>query len=390
MTFDFDTPIPLKNTHSAKWDMAEQATAATGDNIIAMWVADMDFCPAPAVTAALQGEIDRNTYGYFGNDSTVRAAICDWMRTEHDWAIDPSWITFTNGVVHGFSMLLEAFTEPDDEVLLFTPVYHAFARKITAKGRTVLECPLVLREGRYDMDLAAAESLVTDRTKAVVHCSPHNPGGRLWSSEETLALARFAARHDLKLISDEIHQDLTFPGHKHIPTAHAAPEQLDRTIIITAASKGFNLAGGETGFIITPDDTLRAAVARANAAHGGSPNRFGMTMTEAALTGGKDWSTAVRAYIESNFRLFKTRVDAIPGLACMDMASTYLAWVSFEDTGMEMAEFQNRVGEAGIAVNAGPTFGEGGENFLRFNLAMPRSFIEDACTRLEAAFSDLQ
>lgn len=192
------------------------------------------------------------------------------------------------------------------------------------------------------------------------------------------------------MISDEIHQDLAFPGHKHMPTAIAAPAQLNRTIIITAASKGFNLAGGETGFIITPDDTLRQAVIRSNASHGGSPNRFGLTMTEAALTGGKDWSLAVREYIAGNFALFKSRIDAIPGLSCMDMACTYLAWVSFEDTGMERPEFRARVGNAGIAVNDGPDFGKGGEAYLRFNLALPRSYVEEACTRLEAAFSDLQ
>lgn len=390
MTFDFDTPVPLKNTHSAKWDLAAKATEATGDNIIPMWVADMDFSPAPAVTKALQAEIDRNTYGYYGDDSTVRAAICNWMRTEHDWEVQPGWIHFTHGVVHAFAILLEAFSEPGDEILLFTPVYHAFARKIRAKGRVPIECQLTLQDGQYHMDLDAAAALVTGRTKAVVHCSPHNPGGRLWTPQETTALADFAAEHGLKLISDEIHQDLCFPGAKHTMTACAAPQHLDRTIVITAASKGFNLAGAETGFIITPDDDLRAEVASAHASHGGSPNRFGLVMTEAALTGGKDWSNAVRRYIADNFALFSARVSAVPGLACMEMNSTYLAWVDFSGTGMEMAEFQKRVGDAGLAVNDGPSFGAGGESYLRFNLAMPRSFIEEACTRLEAAFGDLQ
>ena len=390
MTFDFDTPIPLKGTHSQKWDGAAKFTEAKGDDIIPMWVADMDFAPPPAVTEALQREIDRNTFGYFGDDSTTRAAIVDWMAGQHDWQIAPDWIQFTNGVVHGFSIILEAFSEPGDGIMLFTPVYHAFARKIAAKGREVVECPLANRGGHYHMDLEAAAAAITDRTRIVVHCSPHNPAGRIWSPEETAALARFARDHDLILISDEIHQDLAFPGHRHTMTARAAPLAQDRLITITAASKGFNLAGGETGFMITENDRLRASLTRANMSHGGSPNRFGMLMTEAAFRHGADWSLAVRRYLADNFALFKTRIDAIPGLTCMDMTSTYLAWVDFSGTGMATAEFSARVGEAGIAVNAGPSFGAGGENFLRFNLAMPRSLIEAACTRLETAFGDLQ
>lgn len=390
MKFDFDTPIPLKGTHSMKWDGAQKFTAAEGEDIIPMWVADMDFAPPAAVTEALQAEVDRNTYGYFGDDSTTRAAIADWMADKHDWQISPDWLHFTNGVVHGFSIILEAFSKPGDGVLLFTPVYHAFARKIAAKGRDLVQCPLSLRDGIYHMDLEAAQKAITPNTKIVVHCSPHNPGGRIWSVEETAELAEFAAKNDLILISDEIHQDLTFPGESHSMTARAAPSSEDRLITITAASKGFNLAGGETGFMITQNDALRDELSKSVMSHGGTPNRFGMLMTEAAFRHGSEWSHAVRHYIADNFRLFKSRVDAIPGLACMDMKSTYLAWVDFSPTGMALPEFSERVGKAGIAVNAGPSFGMGGENFLRFNVAMPKSLVEKACDRLENAFSDLQ
>ena len=262
---------------------------------------------------------------------------------------------------------------PGDGVVLFTPVYHAFFKKAAAKRRGVVQSEMVLKDGRYFMDFDTLETQLTGREKIAVLCSPHNPGGRLWSAEEIRELAAFCQKHDLLLLSDEIHMDLAFPDAKHVPTAVAAPDSIDRLVVITAASKGFNLAGGETGFMIVPDPALREKLAPVQLEYGGTPNRFGMLMTRAAFTGGQDWSEAVRAYLAENFALWRDRISAIPGISVMDMPSTYLTWVDFAGTGMSPEETERRIRQdARIAQSPGADFGKGGENFHRFNIAMPR------------------
>jgi cystathionine beta-lyase len=241
------------------------------------------------------------------------------------------------------------------------------------------------------MDLDALQANLTGNEKAVIFCSPHNPGGRLWEAEEIRDLAAFCARNDLVLVSDEIHMDLTFPGQKHWPTAVAAPECLDRLVVLTAASKGFNIAGGEAAVAIIPDPKMKARFDRANAHVGGSINRFGMQMLKTAFAECGDWSEAVRAYLAENFVLWRDRVSAIPGITVMDMPSTYLTWVDFSGTGMSPAEIDQRVGlQARLAASPGTDFGTGGELCKRFNIAKPRHLLVEAIERLEAAFSDLQ
>jgi cystathionine beta-lyase len=388
--FNFDEVKDRRGGHRAKWDHMEEACGVSPEDGIAMWVADMDFDAAPCILGALHADIASGFLGYFGNFGPVTEAVCDWMREMHGWPVEPGWVRYTHGVVAGFGMVLEAFSEPGDSVILFTPVYHAFFRKAAAMGRKVLQSELVLRDGRYEMDLEALATQLTGREKIAVLCSPHNPGGRLWTADEIAALDAFCAEHGLILCSDEIHMDLTFPGVAHLPTAVAAPASLPRLVTITAASKGFNIAGGETGFAIIPDDALRARFDRAHAKLGGTPNRFGMLMTKAAFTGGHEWSEAVRGYIAANFELWRARIGAIPGVRVMDMQATYLSWVDFRGTGMSGDESLERIRLAGIGVNRGEVFGQGGAGWHRFNIAMPRTRLIEAIERLEEAFADLQ
>ena len=390
MTTNFDEIIEFKNTHSQKWDNMG-VCGVESDDALAMWVADMDFRAPQAVLDVLQNEIERGVLGYYGQSESLLASICDWMKTQHDWEMDPGWISFSHGVVAGLGIVFEAFTAPDDGIIVFTPVYHAFARKIEAKGRRVVESQLTLENGRYEMDLDALQSRLDGSEKMVIFCSPHNPGGRLWDKTEINALADFCAKNDLILVSDEIHMDLVFPGSKHIPTAVAAPQITDRLVTVTAASKGFNIAGAETSFIVAADAKLQAKIMKAQSSFGGSPNRFGMLMMEAAFAGGREWSQEVCAYLAENFKVFKAGVDKIPGLSVMDMDSTYLAWVDFSGTGMARMEFTNRVAkDARVAVNQGPSFGSGGDDYLRFNIATRRDLVEEAVERLAHAFGDLQ
>jgi cystathionine beta-lyase len=306
--------------------------------------------------------------------------------------VDPAWIFTTHGLVNGTALCVDSYTQPGDGVVLFTPVYHAFARVITAAGRDVVECPLIQRSGRYEMDFDAYDTLMTGNERMVILCSPHNPGGRVWSRAELKGVAEFAKRHDLVLVSDEIHHDLVMPGQHHTAMPLVDDAVAERLVMMTATTKTFNIAGSHIGNVIIPDDDLRARFAGRMGALGVSPNSFGMFMAEAAYSPeGAAWVDELCAYLDGNRRVFDEAVNAIPGLRSMPMESTYLAWVDFAGTGMTREEFTARVEkDARIAANHGPTFGTGGESFMRFNFATPRARVVEAGQRLQKAFADLQ
>ncbi|WP_102225995.1 MalY/PatB family protein [Acidimangrovimonas sediminis] len=389
---NFDEIIERRGTHSAKWDMMEPLFGVPADEGLPMWVADMDFRPPQVVQETLRGMVDHGVYGYFGDDSAYKAAIGWWMENRHGWKIEADWIFTTHGLVNGTALCVATWSQPGDAVVLFTPVYHAFHRVIKAAGRTVTELPMKLTEGRYTLDFDAYEAILTGKETMLVFCSPHNPGGRVWSVEELKEVAAFAKKHDLILVSDEIHHDLVMPGQTHSVMTKAAPEAQDRTVVMAATTKTFNIAGTHSGNVIVPDPALREAFGATMAGLGISPNSFGVVMATAAYSPeGAEWVDALCAYLDGNRKIFDAGVNAIPGVASMALESTYLAWVDFSGTGMAPEEFKARVEkEAKIAVNAGAAFGIGGENFLRFNLATPRANIEEAVRRLQAAFSDLQ
>jgi cystathionine beta-lyase len=388
---DFDEIIDRRGTHCAKWDKMEPIYGVPADTGIAMWVADMDFRPPAVVQNALQDMLDHGVYGYFGDDSKYLAAIQWWMENRHGWKVDKDWIFTTHGLVNGAAMCIDAFTKPGDGVVLFTPVYHAFARIISAADRKVVECEMVNNDGRYELDFDAYDAQMTGNEKLLVFCSPHNPGGRVWTKDELAQVAAFAKRHDLVLVSDEIHHDLVFPGTTHTAMALIDDVQ-DRLVMMTATTKTFNIAGSHSGNVIIPDPKLRALFAARMNAMGLSPNSFGLVMATAAYSPeGAAWVDELVAYLNDNRRIFDATINAIPGLKSMPLESTYLAWVDFEGTGMDRSEFTKRVEEtAAIAANHGPTFGKGGETFMRFNIATPRARVEEACNRLRDAFSDLQ
>jgi len=392
LSHNFDELIDRRGTHSAKWDKMEPVYGVSPKDGIPMWVADMDFRPPQSVTRALRNMIDVGVFGYFGDDADYLSSIQWWLKTRHGWEIDTDWIFTTHGLVNGVSMCLDAFTEPGDGVILFTPVYHAFYRVIRASDRTVVECPLVNNDGRYEMDFAAYDAQMTGKEKMIVLCSPHNPGGRCWTREELQGVADFAKRHDLIVVSDEIHHDLVYPGNKHIPMALVDPSVSDRLVMMSATTKTFNMAGAHIGNVIIEDAKLRARFGNRMMAMGLSPNAFGLHVVPAAYSPeGAAWLDALMVYLDGNRRLLDRTINAIPGLKSMPLEATYLSWVDFSGTGMDPAEFLRRVEkDAKIAVNHGETFGTGGREFARFNIATPRARVEEACERLTRVFADLQ
>ncbi|WP_281967619.1 MalY/PatB family protein [Roseovarius nanhaiticus] len=388
---NFDEIIDRVGTHSSKWDMMEPIYGVCPEGGIAMWVADMDFRPPACVSEAIARMQDHGIYGYYGDEGAYRAAIQWWMKERHGWSVDKNAIFTTHGLVHGTAMCLDAFTAPGDGVVLFTPVYHAFARTIKASGREVVECELALEDGRYVMDFDRYDTQMTGGETMLILCSPHNPGGRVWTREELEGVAAFARRHDLILVSDEIHHDLVMPGHHH--TAMALIDGLqDRLVMMTATTKTFNIAGSHTGNVIISDEKLRARFAARMAAMGISANSFGLFMTEAGYSPeGAAWVDALCAYIDGNRKVFDEGIGKIPGVRSMPLEATYLAWVDFTGTGMTADEATARVQKgARIAANHGPSFGTGGENHMRFNLATPRARVAEAVARMQDAFADLQ
>lgn len=390
---DFDQKIDRVGTRCAKWDDMEAAYGVSGaDGGLAMWIADMDFRPPAAVQRAVEATAAHGIYGYPGAHQPYLDAIQWWMKNRHGWDIETGWILTTAGLVNAVAMALNAYTKQGDGVIVMSPVYHAFGRVIRAGGRELVELPLAQQDDGYVMDWSRWEMMLTGNERLMILCSPHNPGGRVWTEEELRQVADFCTRHDLILVSDDIHCDLVYPGHKHHMIADLVPDISDRLVTLTAATKTFNIAGAHIGNVIIADDDLRQRFKGTLMAAAISPGLFGMDMVAAAYSPeGAEWVDALMAYLDENRRLFDDGINAIPGLRSMPLQATYLSWVDFSGTGMSRAEFTARVEQgARIAANHGPTFGQGGNDFLRFNIATPRSNVVEAVTRLQAAFADLQ
>ena len=391
MDFNFDTVINRVGTKSSKWDTMQAKYGVSPKTGIAMWVADMDFTPRPAVNDVVRDAAIHGVHGYFGDDADYRQALIGWMQRRHDWHVQPDWIMNAHGLCNAIGICLQALSSAGDGVIIFSPVYHAFARIIKANGRQVLESPLVVRDGRYHMDLEQLEAQLTGNEKILLFCSPHNPGGRVWDKQELTALAAFCDKHDLLLISDEVHNDLVFAPTKHAVLARAVPDISQRLVTLVATTKTFNLAGTMIGSMVTADDHLRQKISSVAAAYGTSFNRLGMMMTETAWRTGDAWLDALLPYLAENRRIFEAGVNQIAGVKAMSLDATYLCWVDFSDTGMDRAEFIRRVqNDAEIAANHGASFGHGGESFLRFNIACRRAIVDEAVMRLQCAFADLQ
>ena len=389
---DFDEVIDRRGTHSSKWDTMEELYGVSPDNGLSMWVADMDFRAPKIIQEKLHEINSHGIYGYYGDYKEYNNSIKWWMKNRHNWEIDTSWIFTTHGLVNGTGLCIDAFTKPGDGIILFTPVYYQFSNLVEAARRKVVECPLKLIDNHYHFDFVAYERNLSGDEKMVILCSPHNPGGRVWTKNELQEVAKFAKKHDLVLVSDAIHHDLVYPNKSHTVMPIANPSVCDRLVMMTATTKTFNIAGAHSGNVIIPHPNLRQKFSQRIKALGISPNSFGLFMATAAYSPeGAQWLDELLHYIDGNRVIFDKEVNKIPGLSSMPLEGTYLAWVDFSGTGIEEEEFIYRVQEkAKIAVNHGSTFGTGGEKYLRFNLATPRTLVVEATKRLKDAFSDLQ
>ncbi len=388
----FDDTFDRVTTRSSKWTGMEAYFGLAGDDLLPMWVADMDFRPPTFLTDAVHALADAGDYGYFSHTDSYLEAVAWWTKTRHRWDIEPGWIIPTASLGNAIAFAIQTWSKPGQGVAIFTPVYHEFANKIRKNKRLITELPLSTEDGRFTLDFDRYDALMCGTEKILLLCSPHNPGGRVWTAQELRAIADFAERHDLLLVSDEVHNDLILPGFRHVPTALAAPEVAPRLVTMTSASKTFSIAGTRLGAVIIGDEPLRAQFTDTVRQADLHPNLLGVTLSRAAFSpAGAAWVDALMLYLADNYTVFRDGMGQIPGALVHHLEGTYLAWVDFSATGMTDAELWARVtGTARVVPSPGPDFGTGGSGGLRFNLGTQRARIDAAVGRLTQAFADLQ
>jgi cystathionine beta-lyase len=382
MKYDFDTPINRYGTESLKYSPEERGRPA---DVLPMWVADMDFRVAPAITSAILKRAEHPVYGYTESTAQYADVLQQWFMRRHNWHIKPDWLVKTFGVVNALHIAVRAFTEPGDGVLIQRPVYYPFSEATEMQGRRIVNSPLILTNGRYEIDFDDLETKAAD-AKMFILCNPHNPVGRSWTRDELLRIAEICKRHNLTVISDEIHQDFVYPGNTHTVFASLSPETADFTVTCTSASKSFNIAGLTTSNIFISDPKLRRRFQYEYNAMGLSQiNAMGLEATRAAYSGGDDWLDEVRAYILNNIHFAREylRVN-MPELKLVVPEATYLLWTDFRAWNVPQDKLDRAlVQEARLWLDGGTMFGPEGEGFQRFNAACPKSMLADALERVK-------
>lgn len=387
MKYNFDQIIERRGTGSIKFDSAKEFNKPEG--ILPLWIADMDFTVAEPIIEALRKKTEFGIFGYEKPSPTYFAAVSGWFQKRFNWTPNKDWLVITSGVVPAINYAVKALTLEGDSVLIQTPVYYPFTSAILNNNRKLVESPLLLKDGRYDMDLEDFEKkIVENNVKMFIFCTPHNPVGRVWSREELRAVGEICKKHDIYVVADEIHCDFTYNDIKPTMFLDACPELHEKAIACTAPSKTFNLAGLQTSNIWIPGEETRELFNNELLSVGyfGS-NSMGLAACEAAYAHGEEWFDQCKTYIYDNYLFLKNFIEEkIPSLRVQELEGTYLAWVDFSALGLSPEEVDDlMVQKAGLWLDEGKIFGTGGENFQRFVLACPRATLEEALNRLEEA-----
>ncbi|WP_026895805.1 MalY/PatB family protein [Clostridiisalibacter paucivorans] len=386
MGFNFDKGIDRRNTNSIKWDFVSKYYGT--DNVLPMWVADMDF-PAPEpVKNAIKRRAEHGAYGYTDMAESFYDSIIGWMNRRHQWNIKKDWIVYTPGVVPAVNMAIMAYTNPGDKVIIQSPVYFPFFEAVKSNERELIDNQLVLKNGRYEMDFENLEKNIDEKTKLLILCSPHNPVGRVWSKEELLRLGEICIKNNIIIVSDEIHSDIIYGDNRHLPLGSLSDELLNNTITCMAPSKTFNVAGLAASAIIIPDKVLRTKFKDIiNRVHIGMANTFGAVALEACYNHGEEWLEELLNYLQENVLYVEKFIEKnIPEIGVKKPEGTYLMWLDFKKLGFNAKQLKEfMIKEAKVALNDGITFGPGGEGFQRMNIACPRSTIKEGLERIERA-----
>ncbi len=386
MKYDFDSVTERRGSGSSKWDSVQ--TLFGSEDVLPMWVADMDFPVPPPVVEALQKRVTHPIYGYTKTPDGFTDAIVQRVKRRFGWEIDPSWIMINPGVVPAVNTGVKAFAGPDGKVVIQSPAYPPFYSSVSNQNSTAAINALKWNGSQFDIDFDDfAEKFKDPEAKTFILCNPHNPVGRVWTADELKRMGDIALSAGAVVISDEIHCDIVYSGHKHIPFASLSPEFAKNSITCMATSKTFNLAGFHASFTIIPDEKVRAKWDQARAGIMGSPGLFGLIATEAAFRHGDEWLDELLVYLEKN-RDFVVDFckERIPAIKPVRSQGTYLIWLDCRGLGLshqELKKFLNE--EAKVGLNDGKTFGESGEGFMRLNIGCPIALLKEGMERIERA-----
>lgn len=382
---DFDTIIDRKNTDCLKYDFAKRR--GMPEDVLPLWVADMDFKTSSYVEDALAERARHGIFGYSESQTPYFEIVRDWMKRHHDWEVKEPWLIKTPGVVFALAMAVKAYTEPGDGVLIQSPVYYPFSEVIEDNGRRIVSNTLVLGEDhKYHIDFEDFERQIKEnQIKLFFLCNPHNPVGRVWTTEELTRLGDICLKYQVTVVSDEIHSDFIFRG-RHQVFADLKREYADITVTCTAPSKTFNLAGLLLSNIFISNRELRHKFRQqVNAAGISQLSPFGLVACETAYTQGEEWYQAMLAYVAENIAFTKEYVEKhLPGVEMVEHEGTYLVWLDFRKTGLSVEELEDLiVNRAKLWLDSGKIFGKSGEGFQRINVACPRQILEEALHRIK-------
>ncbi|UOE75877.1 MalY/PatB family protein [Parageobacillus thermoglucosidasius] len=383
--YSFDDVIDRRNTHSLKWDATERIFGVK--DVLPMWVADMDFPAPPAVIEALNKRVEHGIFGYTIIPDSLKNAVKHWLQSRHQWEIETSWLSFSTGVIPAIATAIEAFTNEEDRIVVLTPVYPPLFQLVKKHRRTLVTSSLRLAETQYEIDWDDFEEKIRG-AKLLVLCSPHNPGGRVWTKEELIKIGELCVEHGVIVISDEIHADLTLPPYQHVPFASIDPAFAEKSVTCIAPTKTFNLAGLQAAAAIIPNETLKRQFNNVQQRQGIlTLNTFAVAGAEAAYQHGGEWLDALLPYLQKNINLLCSYIETnLPKLRVIRPEATYLVWVDCRPLGKTERQLKQLLLEKGkIAVEFGSKFGEEGRGFIRINIACPQKTLEDALHRLTAA-----
>lgn len=387
----FEHVTDRSKSHSIKWDFMEKVyEIEDASDILPMWVADMDFAAPQAVIDALFERMKHPIFGYSYMDEGSKTAVQNWLLERHGWQTQNEWILFHHGVVPAIASVMETFTQEGDLILITPPVYQLFFSIPQKQGRQVVESSLIEENGQYRMDFVSFEKQLKQGVKLFILCNPHNPGGMVWSKETLQEIIRLCAKYDTLILSDEIHSDLVFPKHKHIPLATLAGDEVDRIITCVAPSKTFNLAGIQAAVMIATDSKKREKLQENALAHGQMGlSSFAAVALTAAYEYGGAWLDELLKVLSSNIDYaIEKLTKAVPGLKIEKPQATYLLWIDYRGTEYSENEIMDLLLNKGkLALEPGSKYGEPGRGFLRMNVACPRSILEDGVLRFITALA---
>lgn len=389
--WNFDEVIDRTGTRAIKWDQEFMKEYFKVGDLLPLWVADMDFRAPEALINALKKRADHGIFGYTLSGDPYKDAVVNWFQRRHNWAIEKDWLLYAPGVVPAVKFIIQTFTRPGDKIIIQEPVYYPFKTSIQENGRIVLNNQLVIKNNRYEIDFKdLEEKCKTPRVKMLILCSPHNPIARVWTKEELTKIGKICNKHNVLVLSDEIHCDLIFPGHEHIPYASISKKFAENSITCTAPSKTFNIAGLKASNTIISNKQLRdkLTITMQNISIMG-PSIFGGIALETVYNDCEDWLDDLLVYLKSNYDFLVEFIkENMPGVEVFDLEGTYLAWVDFRKLGIDAKKLDEIIKqEAKVGLDDGAMFGESGGCFQRVNLACPKSILEEALVRIQKALT---